>query len=227
MGLLSADSELGPFAFMTGALLLVIVAAPLDAGEFAGTLLTRGAVSLALVAGVWVASRSRVLLVLGLLLAMFALVSNWASHVYDTTSIDGGRAGLVAAFFFFTAGVVLKEVLRQAEVSLDTILGGINVYLLLAFGFTFLYGMLEIYFPGSFAHQGVPVAEYLDANPGHSYYVTFLYFSLTTVTTLGYGDIVPTSPVPRLTATVEAVVGQLYIAIFIARLVALYSGRRR
>ncbi len=50
----------------------------------------------------------------------------------------------------------------------------------------------------------------------------FLYFSLTTVTTLGYGDITPISPVARIWATLEAVTGVLYIAVLVARLVSLF-----
>ena len=61
--------------------------------------------------------------------------------------------------------------------------------------------------------------------PGVQAAGTLLYFSIVTMTTLGYGDIVPVAPVARMLCGVEAVVGQLYVAIFIARLVARQVGQ--
>ena len=62
------------------------------------------------------------------------------------------------------------------------------------------------------------------AGPGFS---DFLYFSFVTLTTLGYGDVTPVHDVAQMLAVAEAVTGQLYLTIFVARLVGLYVGARR
>jgi voltage-gated potassium channel Kch len=64
--------------------------------------------------------------------------------------------------------------------------------------------------------------------PGEArpFFHQFLYFSLTTLTTLGYGDITPLSPFAQIWSTLEAVVGTLYIALLVARLVGMYQSQR-
>jgi len=88
-----------------------------------------------------------------------------------------------------------------------------SIYLLLAITWAVSYQVIETLSPGSFqgGHDG--------AGSG---IVEFLYFSLTTITTLGYGDITPVGPATRMWVTLEAVAGVFYIAVLVARLVTLY-----
>ena len=83
-----------------------------------------------------------------------------------------------------------------------------------------LYSLLDAIQPGSFAEAGVTLVGRVAPSK-------ILYFSLTTLTTLGYGDIVAVGPIARMTAALEAVAGVLYIAITVARLVASYQTRNR
>jgi hypothetical protein len=76
-----------------------------------------------------------------------------------------------------------------------------------------IYNLLNILQPGSFVEGGVPL-------PPNTPWSTILYFSLTTLTTVGYGDIVAVKPAARMFAMLEATAGVLYVAITIARLVA-------
>jgi hypothetical protein len=73
---------------------------------------------------------------------------------------------------------------------------------------------------------GRPLEDVLRGADDTRGFATLLYFSFTTLTTLGYGDIVPVSPSARLLTSFEAVAGQLYVAIFIARLVSLHASQR-
>ena len=110
----------------------------------------------------------------------------------------------------------------------DTVLGGVCIYLLLGVLFTEIFQFIEAAAPGSFALGGQPLELEQDLGAHYERYPAALYFSFVTLTTLGYGDITPVSPEARVLAITEAVIGQLYIAIFVARLVGLHlAGARR
>jgi voltage-gated potassium channel Kch len=100
--------------------------------------------------------------------------------------------------------------------------GGVALYLIVALSFAHLYGLLTVLVPE--ALSGGPTG----LNPHAVFYRgRLLYFSLVTLTTTAYGDIVPLHPVARSLATLESVIGQLFPATLLARLVALeLQGRR-
>jgi len=119
-------------------------------------------------------------------------------------------------------GVIAGAVFGPGRVTRHRIQGGIALYLIVALLFAHLYGQLAVLVPGAFSN--VPIG----LNP-HSVFFRgrLLYFSLATLTTTGYGDIVPLHPVARSLATLEAVIGQLFPATLLARLVTLeLQGRR-
>ena len=127
----------------------------------------------------------------------------------------------VACALVFTAYVtvvVLAAVLRGGKVTGDKIAGAICVYLLLGLAWAMIYGLVALVQPGSFH---TPVDAHLVEHAATRAEYGFIYFSFATLTTLGYGDITPASSFARMFAWMEAVVGQLYIAILVARLVAL------
>ena len=105
----------------------------------------------------------------------------------------------------------------------DTISGGICIYLLIAVSWALAMAVLETAVPGSFVSGGDTLMR--PAGPireSSVWFGQFVYLSFTTITTLGFGDITPATPLARMLTTTEAVVGQLYVTIFIAALVALY-----
>jgi disulfide bond formation protein DsbB len=107
--------------------------------------------------------------------------------------------------------VLLVRVFRKGPVSGSRIQGAIAAYLMLGLGWAHAYAILASHHPHAFATtQAAP------ATPA-----AWTYFSFTTLTTVGYGDIVPTAPVARTLAMGEAFAGQLYLAVLVARLVAL------
>ena len=112
---------------------------------------------------------------------------------------------------------ILANVLRAGKITADKIYGAICVYLLVGYAWAFGYAIIDELQPGSFS--GPVTTDPVD-------YITRVtqmrYFSFITLTTVGYGDIVPQSPVARTFATLEAVVGQIYLAVLVARLVGLH-----
>ena len=96
------------------------------------------------------------------------------------------------------------------EVSGDTIKGAVSVYLLIGLLWTLFYMTVDRFDPGAFSMS--VSGEKLN----------LFYYSFVTMTTLGYGDIVPVNRLARNMAVIQAVLGQMYIAILVARLVGLH-----
>jgi ion channel len=112
--------------------------------------------------------------------------------------------------------VVMTLVLRPGRISRRRIEGAIAVYLLLGFTWAQAYELVTLWHPGAFAGA-------VDASGSQPW----TYYSFVTLTTMGYGDIMPVHPLARALAVLEALTGQLYLAILLARLVSLgiRSGR--
>ncbi len=134
-----------------------------------------------------------------------------------------GVAGLVLdafslAFLAYASAVILRAIVRGREVSGDTINGAFCVYLLIALFFANLYGLLEHLEPNSFQLQ-----DHLGPMPaaGARRHSLLTYYSLVTLTTVGYGDVLPRTAPSRTLAAVEAVIGQFYVAVIVAQLIAL------
>lgn len=125
------------------------------------------------------------------------------------------------AFFILIAIVSIgADVLFRERVTLDCILGSISVYMFLGMLFAFIFGLLAFFLPESFDYA--PRGE----SPVRLHLNDLLYFSYSTLTTTGYGDITPAHPFVRMVATFESVVGTLYIAVMISRLVGLHVAEK-
>jgi hypothetical protein len=108
-------------------------------------------------------------------------------------------------------GAVLRRVVTTAEVGSRTILGALSVYTVLGILFTFLFGTIERIQGGAF-FEGV-------VHPSGS---DFLFFSYTTLTTTGYGDLVPGGQPGRMVAGLEMMLGQIFLVTLVAGLVSLW-----
>jgi hypothetical protein len=126
---------------------------------------------------------------------------------------------ILAAFFGFISVGFFSYLGRAGAVTDDRIFVSVSLYLLLGMLWFSLYNLLEAIHPGSFALQSTPLSSLPRG--------TLIYLSLATLTTLGYGDIVPVTPIARMVAALEAVAGVLYIAITVARLVSGYRGGKQ
>lgn len=120
-------------------------------------------------------------------------------------ALSGGLLLIVAPF------VILRRVIRDTFVSVETILGAVSVYLLLGFSFASIFAAIGLLPTPFFA--GTPQATAND----------YLFFSYTTLTTVGYGNLVPAGNLGRTFAMVEALLGQIYLVIVVARLVSLWG----
>jgi amino acid transporter len=124
-----------------------------------------------------------------------------------------------ALFFSFVTGTQLRSLLRQKRITGETLSMAISVYLLLAITWGTLFIAIYEFHPQAFSLGTFPSDA--SALPTREAFPVLFYFSLTTIATVGYGDVLPMSLQARYAAVAEAVVGQFYLAILVARLVAL------
>jgi drug/metabolite transporter (DMT)-like permease len=110
--------------------------------------------------------------------------------------------------------VIVRRLLQHREVTTRTLAGAISAYLLIPVAFQFIFLFTDGFLPNGFFGTPRPPTA-------------FMYFSLTTVTTVGYGDLAPAHDIGRLLATVEALIGQVFLVTFVALLVGLLGERWR
>ncbi len=128
-------------------------------------------------------------------------------------------------FFCFITWHELRAVLRQRQVTGETISMSISVYLLLGLTWGTLYIVIYQLQPNAFSFPGPPATQTGPLYLQQSISPVLIYFSLTTLTSIGYGDITPLTLQARYAAIAEGVTGQFYIAILVARLVAMQMSR--
>ncbi|MGC6487115.1 MAG: ion channel [Planctomycetota bacterium] len=203
--------------YLLAALLLLIVARPFvaqDGGSFGLidtflllTLLTAVLTSARGLASRWLALSLAGLVVTSRLWAVGGGASRGATLLFEAS---------LAAFAGLSAVLLLVHIFRpQTRVTSDAILGAVNAYLLIGIAWAAAFSILEAGAPGSFDLGGRVVDD------ARTRVWTFLGFSFTTLTTLGYGNISPQSPRADALANAEAMLGQFYVAVLVGRLVAL------
>jgi len=211
-----AIDRLPQYGTLLGAMLLDIVVTPMVAALGAGLLASRLMMVVVLVAAFFAVGTRRAS-VATFLVALGGLVvsSLWTSRTAITVELL-----LRMMFVGYVSAHVLIQVLQRREVTADTIAGAACVYMLLGLLWATAYLLLEHLHPGSFV---IPPAWRLT---GNEIGPALTYFSYVTLTTVGYGDVTPAGPAAGGLAVVEAAVGQLFLAVTIARLVGLHIARR-
>lgn len=216
----------GRFSVLLISLVLVIAVHPFLGGLPFGLLLLELFLSFMLLSSVFALGRSKRLVAAGLALALTGFILRWVYFFKPEPVIGALGLSMIAATMLFVGAVILRRVLTARRVSVDTVLGGLCGYLLLGIIWACLYALIEIAHPGAFRD---PLLAASAAAPGASQMAQFshhVYYSFVTLTTLGYGDITPVTAGARGLASLEAVIGQLYLAVFVAGLVGMHISDR-
>ncbi|KPJ99650.1 MAG: hypothetical protein AMJ60_04335 [Desulfobacterales bacterium SG8_35] len=150
---------------------------------------------------------------LAILLALPKLGTTWAINFKTNPLLFLFDSIFGIIFIAYIIVLILGYIFRQEDVTLETIYGAIVVYLLIGIMWFFLYSVTEVLHPQSFSMAADLTTESRK---------TLFYYSFVTLTTLGYGDISPISNPAKSLAMLEAIVGQMYIAVLIARLVGMH-----
>jgi Ion channel len=199
------------------AILAELMLAPLLSGSEIGLYVAQGVTALVIVAALWASGGQRASLFLFVpTLVVHLLSAYWGGDVLRVASLV-----LRIVFFGYATALIVWRTMRRSDVTVDTIAGAACAYTLLALVWSGLYMLLEFVRPGSFL---IPTVWRL--GPSGESDAALVYFSFVTLTTVGYGDITPLWPGAGGLAAAEAIVGQLYLAVTIARLVGLHASRR-
>jgi hypothetical protein len=178
--------------------------------SFTVTLLAAAALYLAVAAaGVGHRGRQVTMVLIGAV-----LVAAIVSMVFS--DVPNGYGGFLWLLLVVAAPIVaLRRLMQHRTVTAGTLLGALSVYLLIALAATYFFLFIDTFLSGSgrFFGQEEPTT-------------VFAYFSLITITTVGYGDFDPAGVFGRAAAAWAAVIGQIYLVVVVARLVTMYSGGR-
>ena len=202
-------------AWFLFALILLFVTAPfvqeLDAGRVIESLL----ITVVLCAAVFAVGGRRATLTVAVLLATPAIIGRWVFHYWPLPQIQAFFVFCFLVFVVFVVAQFLRFMLRARRVNSEVLCAAISTYLLLGLLWATAYILVARMMPGSFA--GLPTEK----QPLQGF--DALYFSVITLTTVGYGDLAPVSGPARMLAMMEAFTGTMYVAVLVARLVSVYS----
>ena len=199
----------------------MFVLAPMIREGVGTTLMKDTFFSLLLLAGLLTMTGHKTLQIGFFLFIAVTIIVHWARIACGTVGLSGWDALLSMLSLCAFTMVVLWQVNRKGPVTGHRVRGAVAGYLLLGLSCAYAYALIDFLIPGAFQ---MPAAD-LQAKQAHS--GAFLYFSIVTLTTLGYGDITAIHPVARSVVMIEALLGQLYPAILIARLVTLQMEARK
>ena len=157
-------------------------------------------------------------LTIGLMLVVPVIITHWSFGLIHELVRVSVNAGIQIVFLLYVCAQIYDYLFRARVVESNVIYAALCLYILLGVVWALAYFLLELNLPGSIAlkteidHSALNSRELM---------AEIFYFSFVTITTLGYGDIAPVSLLARSLTIVQALVGQVYIAIVIARLVSL------
>jgi hypothetical protein len=208
------------FLFLLFALIILLVGYPYMPDNQLGAFLGGMMSLLLLVAAIFaVRTHKHALLGASVLALIVVILSVWAF-----VSGVRGHPLVEASFFFFyalTTTVIFVEVIKERELTKNIFIGIVCVYLLIGTAFATLYDFVETIHPGSFRFNAI------NAGDAPMRWRNLFYYSFTTLTTTGYGDVTPASTYAQSLSIIEGIIGVLFIAVFVARLIGMYNQRKK
>jgi len=172
---------------------------------------------LILISGAIAATKNRILRTLVVSWGILAFVLVWVRHLFPYQALLFATICLSLIFLVLLALLILAQAFREGPTTSHRIMGAVAVYLLLGLIWSQAYCLIALFAPEAFSIQGSLAPGDMESLQPHLF-----YFSFITLTTLGYGDIVAVHPMARMLVILEAVTGQLFPAILLARLVSLH-----
>ena len=205
------------FLLLTVLIVALIVLVPFIEGFIRLKLSANLFFSIIFISTIYAASQKRNHIIISVILAIPTILSLWSKDIAisNTLITIGYICGVI--LFSFAVILILKYIFSEQVVTRQTISAAVVVYLLIALMWTFIYRLIAMLYPASFA---IAHTKLLDAEN------IYLYFSLVTITTLGYGDITPIGSQAISLSVLEAITGQIYLVVVIAWFVGLYVSKK-
>jgi hypothetical protein len=201
--------------FLLISLLFYLVFSAFVTRDRAGELALALAMYVILVAATLGSSTKRVWRWPAILLVACSMVVTLVSVFNPAHTLRIANWLLLAVFFGFVSVGLFSYLGRSGSITSGRLYASVSLYFMLGTFYYAIFNVIETVYPGSFVEAVSRSSEIRHAS--------LLYLSLVTLTTLGYGDIVPVSPPARMLTALEAATGVLYVAITVARLVAAYQ----
>jgi hypothetical protein len=179
-----------------------------------------------LVFAVLAIAENRRMLVVCSVLAVSATAANWLGRWVSGEPTVIAANLLDLTLLLLVVGTILTKIFRSRDVTRSTLAGAICAYLLIGAVWADIYSLVETAMPGSFSSIGAESTASVGAKSARNLAASFFYFSFVTLSTLGYGDITPLTRPARNLSALEAIVGQLFLAVLVARLVGQLAASR-
>ena len=217
--------EQRPLTVLLVILIVVLAVSPALEADLFHPLLVQLGFSVLLLVAAWACSARRQEFVGIAVIIALALVCTWTGYFHPTRSAAVTKLAATVVLCLWVLVITARRVFASETVTRDTIAGGIAVYLLAGFGFATVFAVVDLIYPGSlrlgpdFTSPGTQAVA-----SGHV--LPYIYYSFVTLLTVGYGDVTPATSETRILAVLEALFGQLYLAILIGRLVGAYVSVR-
>ena len=208
----SADEGLSIFFLILCTLLFVVYPlVEMSSGiRYAGDIF----MSLLLISGAATIHKSAIMKGLVVGAVVLAIAVHWMKDVGPGRPLYTWEAGLAILCLFLFIVVILKHVFQPGPMTLHRVLGAVSVYLLLGLIWAFAYRIVWHHFPGSIHFE-------FQSPQDQTVMARFVYFSFSTLTTVGYGDITAVHPLARALVVSEALVGQLFPVLLIGGLLSM------
>jgi hypothetical protein len=210
----------GPCTYLLLALLAVILLYPYLMANLFGRIALGLLFSTVLLGGAYAIGRTRWTMIVGFGLAILGVALQWATLLTRGVAIYRLEGAVYAIVLVFAIGEVLRYLLRKGPVTADKLHGALAGYIMLAILWAFAYTLMESFVAGSFNFS------HTDATDPHAFF-ELLYFSFTTLTTVGFGDITPTTDQARSLVMIEEFTGVFFVGVLIARLAGLYPPEKK
>ncbi len=203
------------FLMLLISLILFFACYPMVENSIIAKLILNAFFMLIIFSGVLAISDTRMPFIASLCLALLTVAFRWTHYFYQVDILSILEHGISILFWTYIAAHMLKFILDQSIITAELIYAALAVYFIFGLAWASIYHVIEISNPHSFSMSNAEAST-------QDFIFQMWYFSMVTLTTLGYGDIEPINMTARVFVVLEAIMGQFYLAVLIANLV----GRR-
>ena len=210
------------FELLFASLIAVILLPPIFTLQ--GGMLVKITLTLVLISSLYLVTEKKTALFFGSFLALATILTAWSEGLFHIPNRSIILTIIYLVFFSYISVFLFAFIVNCKTASSDIIFSAMCLYIFIANIWMFIYALIFLIKPESFS-----LSQHIDINPESDFHTvlnTFSYYSFVTITSVGYGDIVPTNPVARAWVSVEAVIGQLYLAVILAKLVGLTANKK-